>query len=76
MHEKAIRRYRIQSDEMKKLFALAPYWPIGKWISSSGERWKTEEKVSILREPELFSEIHVPSSNPRKLRKYNQSCIA
>ena len=38
---------------------------------SSGKRWRTEEKVSILREPELISEIPVPSSNPRAVRKYN-----
>ena len=43
---------------------------------SSGKRWRTEEKVSILYEPELSSEIPVLSSNPRTFRKYNQSCIA
>ena len=37
---------------------------------------KAIEKVSILREPELSSEIPVPSSNPRTFRKYSQSCIA
>ena len=37
---------------------------------------RTEKKVPTLREPELFSEIPVPSSNPRAFRKYNQSCIS
>ena len=32
---------------------------------SSGKRWRTEEKVSILRESELSSSIPVPYSNPR-----------
>ena len=43
---------------------------------SSGERWRTEEKVSILLESGPYSEILVPSSNPRTLGKYNRSCIA
>ena len=43
---------------------------------SSGERWRTEEKYRIVREPDLFSEIPSPSSNPRTFRKYNQTCIA
>ena len=32
---------------------------------TSGKRWRTEEKVPLLREPELFSEIPLLSSNPR-----------
>ena len=32
--------------------------------------------MPILREPELISEIPVPSSQPRTFGKYNQSCIA
>ena len=43
---------------------------------NSVKRWRTEEKVPTLREPELFSEIPVPSSNPRTFRKYKQFCIA
>ena len=43
---------------------------------SSGERWRTEEKLSILLETDPFSEIPVPSTNPRTFRKYNHSCIA
>ena len=43
---------------------------------SLAKRWRTEEKVSILSEPELSFSIPVLSSNPRTFRKYNQSCIA
>ena len=45
-------------------------------IDNSGKWWRTEEKVSILREPVLSSEIPVLLSNPRTFRKYDQSCIA
>ena len=41
--------------------------------------WRKVEdrrKGFFLLEPELSSEIPVPSSNPRTFRKYNQSCIA
>ena len=64
------------SDEMKKDFVNAPRWSIQKMDIISGRRWRTEEKVSILLEPELSSQIPIPSSNPRTFRKYNQSCIA
>ena len=43
---------------------------------SSGKRWRTKEKVSILLESELSSAIPVLSSNSRTFRKHNQSCIA
>ena len=36
---------------------------------SSGKRWRTEEKVSILRQPELFSEIPVLSNNPKDIQE-------
>ena len=45
------------SDEMKKQFVNAPYLSIDKWISVLGKRWRTKEKVSILLECELSSEI-------------------
>ena len=64
MQEKAIQQYSMLRIGRKKK-------DIG-----SGKRWRTEQKVSILREPELSSEIPVPSSNPRTFMKYNQSCIA
>ena len=43
---------------------------------SSGKKWTTKEKVSILLESELASSILVPSSSSRTFRKYYQSCIA
>ena len=42
----------------------------------SGKRWRTEGKVSMLRDSEESSSILVLSSNPRTFRKYTQSCIA
>ena len=43
---------------------------------NSGKRWRTEEKVSVLRESEWSSSNPVFSSNSRTVGKYNQSCIA
>ena len=60
---------------MKKEFVNAAHWSIEKMDISSGKRWRTEEKISILLESDLSSSIPVPSSNPRTIRKYYQSCI-
>ena len=73
MQERAIRRYRIlvrrDEEALRQCSAL-----VDKNMDiSSGKRWRTEEKVSILLESELSSSIVVPSSNPRTFRKYNQS---
>ena len=56
----------------------SPIFRIGQFKNGSAlaKGGGQKKKVSILHEPELFSEIHVPSSNPRTFRKYNQSCIA
>ena len=43
---------------------------------SSGKRWRTEEKASILLESELSSSLPVLSINSRTFRKCYQSCIA
>ena len=59
----------------KKQFDKAESWSIEKLVYSSGKRWRTEEKVSILLESELSSSIPVPSSNPRTFRNYSHSCI-
>ena len=65
------------SVERKKEFVNAPHWSIEKMDISSGKRWRTEEKVPILREPELSSSIPVPSNNSRTFRrKCYWSCIA
>ena len=64
------------SDEMKKQFAVSPHWSFEYMMSVLAKGGGQKKKVAISREPELFSEILVPSSNPRTFRKYNQSCIA
>ena len=68
----------IQDIGQTKCCSNSPKLRIGhvKIDISSGERWRTEEKVPVLREPELSSSISVPLSNPRTFRKHNQSCIA
>ena len=73
-HSKQVRRKKMEESFM----TISPLLRIGhlKMDISSGERWRTAEKVPVLLEPELFSEIPVLSSNPRTFRKYNQSCIA
>ena len=75
MQEKAIRQYRMlvrRDERFRQCSALA------KWQMdiSSGKRWRTVEKVTILLESELSSSIPVPSSNSGTFRKYYQSCIA
>ena len=76
MQEEAIRQcwilVRRDEEGLRQCSALVD----GKMDVSSGKRWRTEEKVSKLLEPELSSEIPVTSSNPRTFRKYNQSRIA
>ena len=77
MHEKQFDNteyWSVSWDEegLRQCSALVDW----KMDISSGKRSRTEEKVSILRKPDLLSEIPVPSSNPRTLRKYYQSCIA
>ena len=64
------------SDEMKKHFVNASALVDRKIGISSGKKRRTKEKVSILLGSELSSSIPVRSSNPRRFRKYNQSCIA
>ena len=64
------------SGEMKKQFAFAPHWSIEKWISILANGGGQKNRFQLLREPELFTEIPVPSSNPRTFRNYNQSCSA
>ena len=76
MQEKVFRRYRILVRRNVAAFRHCSALVTWKMDIRSGERWRTEEKVPVLREPEPFSEIPVPSSNPRTFRKYNQSCIA
>ena len=77
MQEKVIRRYRILVKRNVAAIRPCSVLVTRKMDISSGERWRTEEKVPVLFEPELFSEIPVLSSNPRTFRrKYNQSCIA
>ena len=75
MQEKAIRQYwilvRRNEEALRQCSALVDR----KMGISSGKRWRTKEKVSVLLESELSSSIPVPSSNPRTFRKYNQSCI-
>ena len=76
MQERAIRRFRIlvrrDEEALRQCSAL-----VDKNMGiSSGKRWRTEEKVSILFESDLSSSILVPSSNPRTFRKYNQSRTA
>ena len=56
MQEKAIRRYRIlvsRNDAAIHQCSVLVNWQMD---ISSGERWRTEERVSILLEPELSSE--------------------
>ena len=67
---------RYWSVEMMKQFANAPFWPIDKWISVLAKGGGQKKKVSILLEPELSSEIPVPSCNSKTFKKNNQSCIA
>ena len=76
IQDKAIRQYRIlvrRDEEALRQCSALVNWQMD---ISSGKRWRTEEKVSILLESELSSLFPVPSSNPRTFRKYNQSCIA
>ena len=72
---KAIENTGFWSDEMKKQFVNAQHVDRKNGISS-GKRWRTEGKVSILLESEQSSSILVLSSSPRAFRKYNQSYIA
>ena len=76
MQEESIRTSRTffsRNEEASRPCSALVNW---RMDNSTGKRWRTEEKVSILLEPELSSEIPVPWSNPRTFRKYNQSCIA
>ena len=58
------------SVERKKHFVNAPRWSIEK---NGYQFWQkggtTEEKVSVVLESELSSEVPVPSSNSRTFRK-------
>ena len=68
--KKAVRRYRTlvrRNEEAVRQSSALVNWQMDL---SSGKRWRTEEKVSILLEPELSSSVPVPSSYPRTFRKY------
>ena len=49
------------SVEMNKEFVNAPHWSIEKIDISSGKRWRTKEKVSMLSEPIILINL-VPSN--------------
>ena len=75
MQEKAIRQYRILvrgDEEVLRQCSAVVNWQMD---ISSDKGWRTEEKISILLQSELSSSIPVSSSNLRRFRKYNQSCI-
>ena len=57
------------SMEMKKDFINAPHLVDCKMDISSGKRWRTKEKVSILLESELSSSFPLPFSSSRTFRR-------
>ena len=76
MQEKAIRRYRILVRRDDAALRQCSVLVNCQMVFSSGKRSRTEEKVSLLREPRNILRSSCTFEHPRTFREYHQSCIA
>ena len=56
---------RVQEEEVRRCFAMVTW----RLDINSGQRVRSEEKISILPESKLLQSILVPSSNSRTIRR-------
>ena len=60
------------AELFKSRFAGTSQWSIEAWVTVFGKRRRTEEKVSVLHEPQFFHTYPVFPSNPGTFRRYSR----